>query len=109
MPRQPAAVVGIKHRGPDALAAVRQMKAGDRVRLVREPGNQYDSNAVQVWFLAVHIGYVPKVANPSIAGAMDAGTSPEAVVDIAPIVRGGWLDREPRILISWATDNDRQG
>jgi hypothetical protein len=78
------------------------MKGGDRVRLVREPDNQYDSNAVQVWFIAVWIGYIPKVANPAIAAAMDAGIAPEAVVDLAPIVRGGWLDREPRILVRWS-------
>lgn len=101
MPQQSAAVVGIRHRGPEALAAVRQMKAGDRVRLVREADNPYDGNAVQIWFMAMFIGYVPKVANPSIAAAMDAGIAPEAVVDMAPIVRGGWLDREPRILVTW--------
>ncbi len=99
--QQAAAVVGIKHRPREALDAVRQMKAGDRVRLVREPDNQYDRNAVQVWFLAVHIGYVPKVANPRIAAAMDAGIAPEAVVDVSPILRGNWIDREPRILVSW--------
>lgn len=101
MPQQSAAVVGIKHRGPEALAAVRQMKAGDRVRLVREPDNQYDSNAVQVWFLAVFIGYIPKVANPRIAAAMDAGIAPEAVVDVSPILRGNRFEREPRMLVRW--------
>lgn len=101
MPQQSAAVVGIKHRGPEALAAVRKMKAGDRVRLVREADNTYDGNAVQVWFMAVHIGYVPKVANPKIAAAMDAGIAPEALVDVSPILRNNWIEREPRILVSW--------
>lgn len=101
MPNQPAAVVGITHRGPEALAAVRKMKGGDRVRLVREADNPYDSNAVQVWFLAVCIGYVPRVANPRIAAAMDAGIAPEAVVEVSPILRRNWIEREPRILVSW--------
>ena len=98
----PCAVVGTKFRGRDAMKAIGLMKPGDPVRLDREAHNQHDSNAVAVYYLSLHVGYLPRQANPRIAAAMDAGITPAAVVEITPIVRGNWIDREPRILVSWS-------
>lgn len=49
------ALVGMKHRGTEALVA--SLPQGEPLTLVREPMNQYDSNAVQVWARGQHVGY----------------------------------------------------
>lgn len=41
--------------------------------LKREASNEFDPNAVQVYFQDVHIGYLPKAKNEVIARLMDAG------------------------------------
>lgn len=98
-----AAVVGTKFRPnvAEALDALGKMNEGDVVRLEREPGNQHDRNAVQVHFLSVFVGYIPKVANPLLAAAMDAGAQPVAIVRKAPVVRGRFIQQEPLLQIAW--------
>ena len=70
MPKNHYSIVGFKHRGPQFEAAVHALKAGAPLRLVREPTNQYDPNAIQVWADGVHIGYLPKAQNAALAARM---------------------------------------
>ncbi len=42
-------------------------------KLVREPDNPYDPNAVRVVLSGEHIGYVPKSVAEHLAPAMDGG------------------------------------
>lgn len=46
---------------------------GQRLQLVREPDNEYDSQAVQVLFQDRQIGYLPRAENNIIAQMMDRG------------------------------------
>jgi len=48
--------------------------------LVREPTNEYDSNAVMVCFGELHIGYISKEWAIGLARVMDGGTPARAVV-----------------------------
>lgn len=63
------AIVGMKPRGTDALVA--SLPPDEPVTLVREPDNQYDSNAVQVWARGTHVGYVPRTQNAVLAKFID--------------------------------------
>lgn len=98
-------IVGTGFKGQSAIEAVGMMTAGDTVRLVRDRGNRYDTNAVACHFLGIHVGFVPKVANPRLAAAMDAGAAPTAIVTTAATVderRGGQRVKiEPKIRITW--------
>ena len=49
------------------------MKTGDALVLRREPGNPYDSRAVQVLWHGHLLGYVPRTENQTLAWAMDRG------------------------------------
>jgi hypothetical protein len=49
------------------------MRAGDALTLVREPGNAFDANAVRVEWRGVKLGYVPRRDNPALAWALDRG------------------------------------
>lgn len=94
-------ITGIRFRGRETIEAIARMESGSRVLLERDPGNSYDSNAVKCWFLGIHVGFIPKQANPRIAAAMDAGEDVTATVTVAPEFRGRKVDREPSLAVSW--------
>lgn len=64
------ALVGMQHRGTAALVA--SLPDGEPVRLIREPDNPYDRNAVQVWARGTHLGFVKGTQARPLAMAMDA-------------------------------------
>ncbi len=68
------AIVGMKHRGAEALVA--SLPPDEPLTLVREPGNRSDPNAVQVWARGKHVGYVPKTQNAVLARFIDANGKP---------------------------------
>lgn len=53
-------VVGIQFRREDALKAFTRTPEGSEVELVRDPNNDHDPNAIEVWFGNHHVGYMPK-------------------------------------------------
>ncbi len=50
-----------------------QMKIGSKLRLIREDENQFDKNAVAVFFGDTHIGYLPKNSNEQVAMLLELG------------------------------------
>lgn len=78
-------VVGVTFEGrQDALAGLRD---GDELRLVREPENAYDANAVAVRFGAMPVGYLARGMAQHLALQIDAGASYRCTV--ASISGGG--------------------
>ena len=57
----------------EAKAVWDQMREGDRLTLVREPGNPHDANAVRVEWNGHQLGYIPRAENAAIARQMDRG------------------------------------
>ncbi len=58
------------HHGKRAFSS---MKVGDLLRLVREPHNVHDENAVRVEWRGQLIGYVPRNENATLARQFDFG------------------------------------
>jgi hypothetical protein len=87
-------IVGMKHRGPEAESLVRELKSGDQVRLVRDPQNQVDRNAVMVMVGVLHVGFIPAAMAARLAPGMDAHGKTEIVGTFAV---GG--DRRPCVEI----------
>src|SRR6185369_946344 len=54
-------------------AAWTQLQVGDPLRLVREPGNRHDPDAIRVDWRGRQLGYVPRAHNRALAAALDAG------------------------------------
>jgi len=54
------------------------MKAGDALRLVREPDNVHDSRAVRVEWQGHKLGYLPRAENRAVADEMDRDARLEA-------------------------------
>lgn len=71
-------VAGFQHYdGPDAESF---LEIGMPLQLNREPHNQYDKNAVEIWTGDAKLGYVPRSDNKTIAKLMDQGTEVQALV-----------------------------
>jgi len=58
----------------DAGALWDEMKVGDALALVREPGNPHDANAVRVEWRGHKLGYVPRRGNADVARQIARGT-----------------------------------
>ena len=56
------------------------MSAGDRLEMVREPGNPHDPNAVRVEWRGRMLGYLPRTDNAAVARQLDRGAVLEARV-----------------------------
>jgi hypothetical protein len=55
-----------------------EMQVGDVLKLVREPDNPLDANAVRVEWHGEKLGYLPRAENRAVAAEMDRGGSIEA-------------------------------
>jgi hypothetical protein len=74
---------------------LRDVAIGMPLRLVRDPTNEHDTLAVQVWLdTAGMLGYVPKANNVDIAWALDGGVAVKALF-------AGFLRTEPMMQIVW--------
>lgn len=59
-------VAGIEYRKEKARMALKGLKEGDTVELVKEPENLYDKHAVKVCVKGVHVGYIPRYLSKEI-------------------------------------------
>ncbi len=63
------------HRAAGVWPFLRQ---GEALRLVREPNNPHDPNAIAVYFRNDRLGYVPRRENRALAAMLDRGETMEA-------------------------------
>jgi hypothetical protein len=63
------------HRGD---AVWESLKVGDELKLVREPSNEHDPDAVAIYFGDEQLGYVPRAENSAISQMLDRGENLEA-------------------------------
>jgi hypothetical protein len=75
------------HAGDDLWS---QMQVGDRLTLIREPGNPHDRNAIRVDWRTIKLGYVPRRDNPQVARQMDLGAPLEARISRLREARNPW-------------------
>lgn len=73
---QRSPLAGFRHY--DGPVLWRDMRPGDRLELVREPGNPYDAGAIRVDWRGRKLGYVPQRDNAAVARQLDRGTPLEA-------------------------------
>jgi hypothetical protein len=73
---QDSPLAGFRHY--DGKSLWEEIKVGDALALVREPGNPHDGNAVRVEWKGRTLGYVPRRENAHLARQMDRGAAVEA-------------------------------
>ena len=78
-----------------ALSTVwQEIKPGDALTLVREPGNRHDANAIRVEWRGQKLGYVPRAENRAVCrGDIKSGI----VIQSPPFPRGPMPRRDNRI------------
>ena len=75
------------------------MRTGDTLRLVREPHNPHDANAVRVEWRGEMLGYVPRRENQAVARHMDSGGKVEARVSKLTQHRNPWQRIEFEVFV----------
>lgn len=66
------------------------MRVGDPLRLVREPRNPHDANAVRIEWRGEMLGYLPRRENADVARQMDLGAPVKARVVRLTEARNPW-------------------
>jgi hypothetical protein len=66
------------------------MRVGDPLRLVREPRNPHDANAVRIEWRGEMLGYLPRRENADVARQMDLGAPVKARVVRLTDARNPW-------------------
>ena len=51
----------------------KKLSMRDTLKLIREPDNPYDENAVEIYWKERKLGYLPSVENTAVAQMMDQG------------------------------------
>lgn len=83
-------VAGTTHV-PDIVHYAQNLAIGDKLSLLREPNNEYDSNAIMVLNQnEKKIGYIPKNNNPILAAMLDQGALLYAEVKSVELA-GTWV------------------
>ena len=85
---QESPVAGYQFYGGDWVWSSLAVGAG--LKLVREPDNEHDSNAVAVYFREEQLGYVPRVENTAIAQMLDRGENLEASISKLHSTENPW-------------------
>lgn len=85
---QSSPLAGFQYHEGEALWS--QMREGDALALVREPGNPHDANAVRVEWRGRMLGYLPRAENRSVAAEMDRGSRVEARIARLSEHRNPW-------------------
>lgn len=83
-------VAGTNHRGDNIIGFVEKLSTEDseylsslKVRLEREPLNEYDKYAVKVFISGKFVGYVPRISSQGISTALARGANFECtLIDI---------------------------
>lgn len=77
-------VVGVTRKNDDGGSRqkfISKLHEGDAIDLVRDPDNEYDPNAIEVYTGYNQIGFISKDRAPELAPQMDKGYKVEAWVD----------------------------
>lgn len=77
---QSSPLAGLRYH--EAAKVWTDMHVGDPLRLVREPDNPYDPNAIRVEWQGLKLGYVPRRENGALAWAMDHGEGVQARISV---------------------------
>ncbi|HDP54591.1 MAG TPA: DNA-binding protein [Bacteroidetes bacterium] len=57
----------------DGALAFSKLRVGTRLKLVAEPKNQFDKNAVVLYLKKYKLGYIPRAHNREISKVLNAG------------------------------------
>jgi hypothetical protein len=77
-----------------------ELRVGDALTLIREPGNSYDAKAVRVEWRGHMLGYLPRAENADAARMMDRGIRLEARITRLTETKNPWGRVEFEVVVS---------
>lgn len=83
-------IVGMQHRGSEALVA--SLPIGEPLQLIRDPFNDHDMNAIEVWARGQHVGFIKAIEAKLMADWMDKGGTVELAARYVNV--GRWPQAE---------------
>lgn len=90
-------IAGVQFRPQDEInKATKEMKVGDKLMLIPEPTNRFDSNAVKIGVFgpdvaeSVFLGYVPKKFSSEVAAMFSIGVPIECIVEAVDPAAKPW-------------------
>lgn len=86
---------------PGAGNWIAKLRAGQPLRVEREPNNQYDPNAISVHIFQQKLGHFPRGFAAEVAPLMDAGTKLTACKSRDPRFAGSGV-----MIVEWELPND---
>lgn len=89
-------VVGMSHH--EFKGELHKIKQGAQLKLERDPGNQYDTNAIRVVDGVTNkmVGFIAKTSNGDVARFMDNGYEPLAYVQLCDgisLILNLWMEK----------------
>ena len=85
---QESPIAGFQFHQGDTIWS--SLAVGATLKLVREPNNTHDPDAVAVYFQKQKLGYVPRAENSAIAQMMDRGETLEASISKLVVEEDPW-------------------
>jgi hypothetical protein len=83
----------------EGKAVWEELRVGDPLVLVREPGNPHDARAVRVEWNGHMIGYLPRAENEAIARQLDHGNRLAARITRLTLHRDPWKRIELEVFL----------
>ena len=82
---------------PGAWNLLKRLRSGNQLRVVRQPTNKYDKNAIGVFWGSKQLGHVPRGLAAELAPVMDAGIEIKAMKENGPVavIKLYWDDGQP--------------
>lgn len=104
-------MVGATFRPAEAKEIVRGLYIGNRVQLVADPNNAYDTTAVAVYSDDVHIGFIPKESNSALFTVLMDGAEISAEIvafenSLKPVLEISFDDMGPYTEDQAISEND---
>ena len=85
---QTSALAGISYYSAEEVWP--RLKPGDKLALVRAPWNEYDREAVEVWWQDAMLGHLPRAHNAIAAQMLDRGEPLHAVITALQVSDNPW-------------------
>ena len=84
----------------DGLKTIRDLTEGTTVKLIREPSNPYDPEAVAIYFGKMKIGYIPRDKNSEISQFLCFGHGDIFEAMVSSVFPENPLEQRFRIIIT---------
>jgi hypothetical protein len=101
MPEMECVIRGLPFARGSGRDALEKLVPGQSVLRLQRLNHPKDQNAVQLLFMGVEVGWVPRELNAGLAADMDAGATATAICTRGCTFERGRITKEAMVRITW--------